>query len=309
MTDSALPPGLTHRQEAEMMGWLRDRQQAAQLANRFREHPTQAMLHGETVNLYDRLLAQFGVTRPDEAHAELTTRLRERETQQAIASTPIPSAPAAPATPPSGIARLLGVTTAAAAIFPPELRQPAPALAATAPAHVSPPALEDSPSVAAAQSTPLTQTAALSSAPSAPAIDAAIQRVRLGGLILRGNSGDDVQQMQNALIHALGNEWRDSKGRPLQADSRFGPQTEEAVRAFQRRRGLQPDGKIGQRTLTALGQALGYEDIPARIAPPGMAGRTQVSGGASVTEPDTPQAPAMAGYAGQRERQGASVPS
>lgn len=56
--------------------------------------------------------------------------------------------------------------------------------------------------------------------------------------------GDDVRHLQEALCHA---------GFPLDADGVFGPQTEEAVRRFQQRAGLQVDGVVGVETWGALG--------------------------------------------------------
>ncbi len=62
--------------------------------------------------------------------------------------------------------------------------------------------------------------------------------------IRRGDRGEDVQTLQRILnLH----------GFDLVEDGIFGPGTEEAVRAFQRRSGLQSDGIAGKNTLNALG--------------------------------------------------------
>ena len=64
-----------------------------------------------------------------------------------------------------------------------------------------------------------------------------------------GNSGEQVKTMQQALT-ALG---FDTKG----VDGKFGRGTEEAVRQFQRSKGLVADGLAGHQTLTALYGAAG----------------------------------------------------
>lgn len=56
--------------------------------------------------------------------------------------------------------------------------------------------------------------------------------------------GDDVKALQRALSAA---------GFPLGADGDFGPKTDAAVRAFQRAKGLRPDGKVGPATRARLG--------------------------------------------------------
>lgn len=129
MTGSVLPEGLTSRQETEMMRWLEDRQDAVALVHRFRHHPNQAVLHQESVNLYDRLLAQFGVTRPEEAHREMMARLQERQphvhtSQMMTGSAFAPEDPrrtlslSAMPSLPSGLSHVLESVPAAAAILP-----------------------------------------------------------------------------------------------------------------------------------------------------------------------------------------------
>ena len=58
-----------------------------------------------------------------------------------------------------------------------------------------------------------------------------------------GDSGPDVRELQTKLIAA---------GYSLQADAHFGIATDQALRAFQRKRGLLPDGIAGAKTQTAL---------------------------------------------------------
>ena len=67
-----------------------------------------------------------------------------------------------------------------------------------------------------------------------------------GRILRRGCAGEDVRAMQAALI-ALGygcGRWG--------ADGDFGAATDAAVRAFQRDRGLEPDGECGPLTSAAL---------------------------------------------------------
>ena len=59
----------------------------------------------------------------------------------------------------------------------------------------------------------------------------------------RGSSGAAVRRLQQALAAA---------GFPVATDGQFGPRTEEAVREFQRARGLDVDGLVGPRTWQAL---------------------------------------------------------
>lgn len=58
-----------------------------------------------------------------------------------------------------------------------------------------------------------------------------------------GDKGPDVTELQNELIQS---------GFKVFADGEFGKNTEEAVKAFQRRLGLTRDGKVGAKTWAAL---------------------------------------------------------
>lgn len=66
-----------------------------------------------------------------------------------------------------------------------------------------------------------------------------------GRLLRRGDSGDDVLELQRRLGRA---------GFPLALDGQFGPATERAVRAFQSRVGLVADGRVGPKTDLMLGR-------------------------------------------------------
>lgn len=68
------------------------------------------------------------------------------------------------------------------------------------------------------------------------------------------DSGSDVQKMQTALT-SLGYN-------PGAADGRFGYQTEEAVKKFQRDHGLTADGLAGHRTLTKLYELTDGNTVP-----------------------------------------------
>lgn len=65
--------------------------------------------------------------------------------------------------------------------------------------------------------------------------------------------GADVKAFQQGLA-TLG--LRNSRGRPLTIDGFFGPETDQAARAFQKRVGLDPSGLVGPKTLTALARSL-----------------------------------------------------
>jgi hypothetical protein len=75
-----------------------------------------------------------------------------------------------------------------------------------------------------------------------------------GGLLRRGDRGNAVRNLQDALSAA---------GYPLDADGAFGPLTEAAVRAFQRDRDVTADGIAGPQTMAALRNAL---SLGARLA-------------------------------------------
>ena len=89
----------------------------------------------------------------------------------------------------------------------------------------------------------------------APADDVEIPDYALGARLLkRGCTGEDVRELQKALIR-LGF----SCG-PDGADGEFGKSTEAALIAFQTAVGIKADGKFGPASLAALNDALGRLD-------------------------------------------------
>ena len=65
--------------------------------------------------------------------------------------------------------------------------------------------------------------------------------------IQKGDAGQDVETAQTLLVH----KWGISCGK-WGADGEFGADTDKAVREFQRKKGLDPDGVIGKNTWSAL---------------------------------------------------------
>jgi hypothetical protein len=68
------------------------------------------------------------------------------------------------------------------------------------------------------------------------------------GVVRRGNTGTNVQDLQNRLRSSY-----PLYASKLVADGNFGPATEAAVKEFQRRSGLAVDGIVGTQTWKALG--------------------------------------------------------
>jgi peptidoglycan hydrolase-like protein with peptidoglycan-binding domain len=66
----------------------------------------------------------------------------------------------------------------------------------------------------------------------------------MGNGLRKGSNSAEVKAMQQALGKA---------GFPVTADGNFGDKTDSAVRLFQRKIGLLPDGVVGTKTLLALG--------------------------------------------------------
>ncbi|MHB0886619.1 MAG: 3D domain-containing protein [Bacillota bacterium] len=92
-------------------------------------------------------------------------------------------------------------------------------------------------------------------------------------LLMRGDTGSDVQQVQ-ADLKTLGYN--------LQADGVFGPITEKRVTAFQGDQGITVDGIVGPQTQHAIDVALGRPNARAASA-------AQVSRGGNVVQtPDGP---------------------
>jgi peptidoglycan hydrolase-like protein with peptidoglycan-binding domain len=84
------------------------------------------------------------------------------------------------------------------------------------------------------------------------------------GVLREGERGPEVTRLQQRL-NALG--FRDAEGRALGVDGQFGTRTEQALIAFQRARGLEPDGLAGPRTLAALEQPNPARPNPGAPAP------------------------------------------
>ncbi|GIW72214.1 MAG: hypothetical protein KatS3mg102_1756 [Planctomycetota bacterium] len=89
-------------------------------------------------------------------------------------------------------------------------------------------------------------------APATPAVPppdyALLDGARGGRLLRHGARGPEVRALQRALV---------ALGAALVADGIFGHQTLAAVRAFQARSGLAPDGLVGPLTVRALDRAFG----------------------------------------------------
>lgn len=91
-----------------------------------------------------------------------------------------------------------------------------------------------------------------------PAVDVEVPDYELGHRLLKhGCEGEDVRELQNALIKLGYNCGPDG------ADGDFGAMTEAAVMAFQTANGLKVDGKFGEATLTKLKEALAkLDEVP-----------------------------------------------
>lgn len=70
------------------------------------------------------------------------------------------------------------------------------------------------------------------------------------GVLKHGERGEAVRALQEALNNA---GIRDANGQPLPTTGYYGDMTQAAVRQYQEQNGLEPDGKAGNNTLTALG--------------------------------------------------------
>ena len=72
-------------------------------------------------------------------------------------------------------------------------------------------------------------------------------------VLSNGSSGDGVEELQKKLL---------GQGiSPGPVDGVFGPKTEDAVKQFQTRQGLDVDGIAGSKTFTALGMTAGSGDL------------------------------------------------
>ena len=93
------------------------------------------------------------------------------------------------------------------------------------------------------------------------------------GPLMLGSRGKDVQKLQSLLNRAT------IPGPGLSADGVFGVKTDVAVRTFQRRGGLKPDGIAGSITVQALGAKFVHEPPrpPPKPDPPGTLPPTTLS--------------------------------
>lgn len=85
-----------------------------------------------------------------------------------------------------------------------------------------------------------------------------------GGALREKDHGPAVGALQTDLA-ALGITARD--GSAIHPDKRFGPQTKEAVEAFQTAHGLKPDGVAGPATMAAIGEAKSHLQASAQAVP------------------------------------------
>lgn len=100
-------------------------------------------------------------------------------------------------------------------------------------------------------------------------------------LLLLGSVGDDVRELQSLLAS--------QNFDPGPVDGIFGPQTDEAVRAFQGATGLEVDGIVGPATWDAL-RGGGPEPTSSLLVRLGLIAERQF--GLRVTECNAPGAPA-----------------
>ncbi|WP_311240303.1 MULTISPECIES: peptidoglycan-binding protein [unclassified Xanthomonas] len=105
------------------------------------------------------------------------------------------------------------------------------------------------------------------------------------GKLEKGERGEQVKHLQGQLAQ-LGATGRD--GKPLQADGDFGGNTKYAVEQFQRERGLQVDGVVGNQTQAALGQALSQQTAKQAEQPSAPAAPAQAASGPLLSDPRHP---------------------
>ncbi len=111
------------------------------------------------------------------------------------------------------------------------------------------------------------------------------------GVLRHGERGESVRRLQEALNQA---GIRDAGGQPLPTTGYFGDMTEQAVRRFQERQGLEVDGKAGRQTLSALGlptQMQQETTTPAQQTPTQQTPSTETR--TESTQPRSDQAPSQ----------------
>lgn len=94
-----------------------------------------------------------------------------------------------------------------------------------------------------------------------------------------------MKQLQGQLAQ-LGATGRD--GKPLHPDGDFGGNTKYAVEQFQRERGLQVDGVVGNQTQAALGQALSQQTARQAEQTAAPAAQAQSASGPLLSDPRHP---------------------
>ncbi|MCL1552850.1 XVIPCD domain-containing protein [Xanthomonas nasturtii] len=105
------------------------------------------------------------------------------------------------------------------------------------------------------------------------------------GKLEQGERGESVKQLQGQLAQ-LGATGRD--GKPLHPDGDFGGNTKYAVEQFQRERGLQVDGVVGNQTQAALGQALSQPTAKQAEQTAAPAVQAQSASGPLLSDPRHP---------------------
>jgi len=121
------------------------------------------------------------------------------------------------------------------------------------------------------------------------------------GVLVSGERGAEVEALQNKLIQA---GYTGKDGQPLTADKHYGPNTEHAVREFQKANGLTEDGKAGKNTLDALDGAVRQQGTagPAPVTPAERPAPAPAAPAAPVTPVQDPAAPARDLTSGERIR-------
>ena len=97
---------------------------------------------------------------------------------------------------------------------------------------------------------PTTPKAEVKPEPAAAGISASLAASE--GILMQGSKGADVVKLQEQLAK-LG--YTDAKGQPVKADGDFGQGTKEALMAFEKSRGMEPNGIVGPKTFDALNKA------------------------------------------------------
>ena len=116
------------------------------------------------------------------------------------------------------------------------------------------------------------------------------------------NLPDDVSQVQAAL---------NRNGAKLNADGKSGPQTVQAIKVFQQKIGVPPDGlvEVGRRTAKALaGQGGGGGGGGGGAVPPGGGGSSPGSGGSAVPPGSGGASPGSGGGTANPAKGGAAAP-